>query len=172
MPRWSLALLLLFAFAPGAFATPACADALRIAIVDWGVSNARALEKEAAPDTALGQVWVSEMREMSRTEKVETCLGARFGVRFLAEEGLTSASAPVTVQVTHPPFAALGEDARTLDSWKARVAREAREAGWQFEKPYELVPGPWTIAILVDGREAAAKTFTATKPEHCPAPAS
>src|SRR5580698_10127433 len=94
----------------------AYADSITIEIVDWGVTNPRALKEKSAPDTTSGFAWeVEDPPEVLRTDTINACPGVHFGVRYRASRGLMGASAPVTIEVRHPPFTAPSGNGRTVD---------------------------------------------------------
>lgn len=67
------------------------------------------------------------------------------------------------VEVTHPPFTGPGGGSRTTDRWEQHLMpttpRPTGWAAWGFDHDYELVPGPWTIAMSYNGEMLAKKSF-------------
>ena len=146
--------------------------AAAVEIVDWGTYVARDVGADPAPETTSGYVRTSEMGPIHRTDQVDACLGARFGIRYRLADPGAAEILPVTIETAHPPFP--GRDGRpaTIERWRTRAGVEPNGAGWVFDEIYELVPGQWTISILADGKVLAAKTFTVRTPETCDRPLS
>jgi hypothetical protein len=73
----------------------------------------------------------------------------------------------VTGRVLHPPFVDPKVGTVTQQSWQDTfflgVTTDqigTRLAGWRFGGPEELVPGQWTIQLLLGGKVLAEKAFT------------
>jgi hypothetical protein len=140
----------------------------RIAIVEAGLLEARKVDTVATPGTASGKTSVLDsvvFYESSRI--VPDRLGIQFGVRYrivgsppgqtatvvtkwlIPEPGMRN---PATGEITHEDVAeetvALGTD---------------RLAGYGFSRPWEIVPGKWTLEFWSDGRKLNAVSFTVEK---------
>ena len=65
-------------------------------------------------------------------------------------------------------------DGRTLtvSRWPGAAVPCSRFTGWEFEEPYELLPGTWTVALRDGGRLLAQHSFQVTIRTRCVPPAS
>ncbi len=131
-------------------ASPASA----IDLVEYGViCEIEMGEPREAPLTESG---VINAIEQSRafdvyTRAVPAHIGLSFGLRMLLPEGEISNSARMTV--THPP---MGRRGVTVESWTTPLTPGVPALNlFTFEKPYEMVQGTWTFAVI----DARGKQF-------------
>ena len=77
-------------------------------------------------------------------------IGTQFGIQLQVNGSPELAIANVVTRVTHPPITnPETQKSSTVDQWDSPMnIGYARYAGWQFEDPWELVPGKWVIEIL------------------------
>jgi len=150
-----------------------------VKIVDWGVPNARTVGQESTPETALGRNQLVDPFQdvpVRRADQLEACFGTRFGVKFrLKGEDAASAPAdgvPITVEVSHPPMRAPDGRTLTVSRWPGAAVPYTRFTGWEFEEPYELLPGTWTVALRNGNRLLDQHSFQVTIRNDCVPPAS
>lgn len=100
---------------------------------------------EAAEDTIEGH---TDLFDPSQVRVIPTriapaALGVHIGVLMMRDPAYRSVLQVVT---THPP---MGPEGATSQSFFANQTEEGQVGvGWEFEFPYELVPGSWSISIL------------------------
>ncbi len=129
-----------------------------VVLIDYGViCQVLSNGSRPAPETLLGEInLIDRTRDMDVTTRVVPArAGISFGVKFTGAPG--TGALPVTVIVTHPP---MGEAGIARESWTALV--EEGDSGlslFTFEFPYEMLPGPWSMAIEADGRRLMEQHF-------------
>jgi hypothetical protein len=118
--------------------------------------------KQRAPDTSRGYVGVIEAthdpRLLRSTEAIAAGIGGQFGIKLLVQGPPSVETVPLRIRVLHPPFRnpATGE-LSDREEWDAEVNLGIpRFAGWSFDEPWEIAPGPWQIQVL-DGEEVVAE---------------
>jgi hypothetical protein len=104
------------------------------------------------------------------TTRILACLGTRFGLTYSlvgASDGM-----PVSiVEVYNFPRSGLrkpGAPSPIHDSHFERAlmpGTNGNEIWYEFDKPWELVPGEWTLEISDGERLLASKTFTVALPK-------
>ena len=132
-----------------------------IEIVDWGLTSAREVGSEAAPDTPTGlNRLVEEPVSVTRATDIRACIGTSFGIIYRTGSTVEAPVVPLRIVVLHPLIRT--PDGRTMahSSWPDSAAPGRRYAGWVFERNFELVPGRWTISLRDrSDNELASKTF-------------
>ncbi|WP_370284203.1 DUF3859 domain-containing protein [Pseudooceanicola sp.] len=99
-----------------------------------------------------------------RTDVVPGELGLGFGMRFrlAGDEGLRMGR----VIITHPPFGsppiARESYAITLDGSATSMTQ------FDFDDPYEVQPGTWSMAVEIDGEIVLRQDFTVVPKEMSP----
>jgi hypothetical protein len=136
------------------------ADGPAVEIVGWGIVDRMRTIGTVPSDTLLGRNHVIDpafnVEIAETTLDIPACPGTRFGILFRATRG-----APiVTVQIRHPEQAAPDGRRSTVSRWTTQADTRQRYTGWRFDQPFEMVPGEWTLSLLVDGEVMAEKTFT------------
>jgi hypothetical protein len=133
-------------------------------IVEYGVyEDVAELGTRGAEKSTAGHVTaVLDMKLVASTDRVPRKLQTNFGMRFVLEGEPAGGVEEVTIRVLHPPFRRPGFSGDTRsDEWEAQgIIADKRYTGWEFEYPYELVPGRWTIQIVHKDRVLAEKAFT------------
>ncbi|ABD53450.1 DUF3859 domain-containing protein [Jannaschia sp. CCS1] len=122
--------------------------------------------RDPAPETASGVInivpVIPELR--FRQKLVPAEIGIGFGVIVSAPLGVILD--PVTVTVTHPPYADSGIE---TEQWVTDVDAGPNLMGFTFDHPYELVLGEWTFsAVTLDGEEVFHISFEVIAPELMP----
>ncbi|MFW2544358.1 DUF3859 domain-containing protein [Primorskyibacter sp. 2E107] len=155
MIRLATALLLL--------ASPAAA----IELVEFGVICEITTDgQRQAPLTESGVInSIDQSRAFDvTTTGVPAHLGLSFGLRILLPEGETSHG--TRMSVTHPP---LGKRGVTTQSWSAPLTPGAPALNlFTFEKPYEMVQGTWTFAVIDDRGKRLELSFEVLPPGSVP----
>lgn len=117
-----------------------------VVIIDHGViCQVTPDGSREAPDTMVGAInLIEQSRDMDVTTRVVPAkTGISFGVKFTLRPGAGDRS--VAVIVSHPP---MGPDGVTTETWIAPLSEGRASLNlFTFEFPYELVPGPWTMAL-------------------------
>lgn len=119
------------------------------------------------PQTVMGHVNVMDSYETPRFKpgcpRIQASLGTRFGVSVQINGSPYLEVVPdISTRVTHPPMTNPATREVSIQSeWMSPMnIGYARYAGWQFEEPWELVPGVWKIEILRGKELLVAKEFT------------
>ena len=160
-----LRLLATFLFATFLLATTGAAaeSAPRFRIVDFGVYATNTTERQLAPGSTSGDIGVAEATEffvpLRQTTVIDAAIGVEFGFNFVDDALPSFDSAPVQIRVEHPPIVAIDGKPVRVDSWEASVQGIPRFTGWKFERPEELVPGTWTIAVVQNDSVVLKQAF-------------
>jgi len=123
------------------------------------------VEQREAKDTISGVVNLLAEAPvfLRKTTVVPAKIGIGFGIHVDIPAPLKG---PVIMQTTHPP---MGENGVTVERWDTEITPgRLNYNGFTFEYDYELLPGPWTIAALVNGRELYKVDFTVVDPALTP----
>ncbi len=146
----------------GNFATPP------MALVEAGViCDIRPEEQRAAPGTVSGVL--NLVRQSAPIDvpspMVPAELGLSFGIRAqLLPEG---EGGTYTVVVTHPP---MGPNGQEVEAWDALMAPGDPALNlFTFEKPYELVEGPWRFQLVKEDEVLLQQDFLVTPKGTVPA---
>lgn len=110
-----------------------------------------------APDTIMGAInLIEQTRDMDVTTRVVPAkAGISFGVKFTLRPG--AGDRDVTILVTHPP---MGPEGVTTETWTSPLSEGRASLNmFTFEFPYEMVPGPWIMALEVDGERLMEQHF-------------
>lgn len=122
--------------------------------------------RQEAPETERGYIDLieGEAAVEFHTTVVPGQLTMGFGMRFKLEDGV----APVLgrVIVTHPPY---GEPPVTRESYAISIeSSDLSMTGFDFDSPYEIQFGTWTLAIEVDGEILLSQEFEVVPPDLAP----
>jgi len=154
-----LVLLALLALAGSAHAE----DFPNLRIIDYGEYVVRrevgTLDPGLGAKTLTPVATVDDPRFVNRTSRIEARLCRRFGIRFEAPNLDPVLTTRVTIRVTHPALVRPDGQSGEVDTWQSPINREPSMAGYHFEKPWELVPGTWTFAVLFGDRVLAEHSF-------------
>jgi hypothetical protein len=107
------------------------------------------------------------------TTTVPACIGVRFGAAFSVAGSPGGASADITEIFRFPPPGVNKPGAPTPIPETRFVRRYAVGATvdqlwYEFDDPWELVPGEWTFELRDGDRLLASKTFTVVPSGRCP----
>lgn len=140
----------------------------RIGLFEAGVICApETVETREAPDTVSGTTNViTELPPfVSRGRVVPAVIGIGFGARsgmasVLGQDG-------VVMEVTHPPFAGSGA---TQQSFVTSIGSQTDPSitFYQFDYPYELALGDWTMTARLGDEVLYQTTFTVVPPQLLP----
>ncbi|MBL4626948.1 MAG: DUF3859 domain-containing protein [Roseicyclus sp.] len=134
----------------------------------YGVYCAQEPEREdPAPNTASGIINIVPLLPdfRFRQKLVPAEIGIGFGVMVTAPAGVVHD--PVTVTVTHPPYADSGIE---VEQWQTDInATGPSLMGFSFDHAGELLLGEWSFsAHTSDGTELFFITFEVVQPELMP----
>jgi hypothetical protein len=95
------------------------------------------------------------------TTVVNASLHTAFGIRVQISGDSSDKSVTYLQKVIHPEIVNPNtKKATTVDQWQNDMPLgRVQYNGWSFEKPWELVPGKWTIQIICNSRVIAEKSF-------------
>lgn len=122
--------------------------------------------RDPAPNTASGMInIVPSISEFQFRQKlVPAEIGIGFGVLASAPDGVLFD--PVTVTVTHPPYADSGFE---VEQWDTDIDAGSNLMGFSFDHAYELELGEWTFTgTTQDGEELFHISFEVVAPELMP----
>ena len=119
-----------------------------------------------APGTVAGVTHLVEENPpfVSMSDRVPAVIGIGFGAKSMTADlfGLPD----VTMTVTHPP---MGKDRVTQQSFQTRIDGTAPSLTfYQFDYPYELVRGRWTMEAQRDGELLYRVAFDVVDPKDAP----
>ncbi len=119
-----------------------------------------------APDTILGRTHILDRMPAfaAETLTVPAVLGVGFGVRVQAAEGM--GTDPLIVTLTHPPMGEAGVQRQSFDSTIS--GQDPSMAFYQFDYPYELVTGQWTLEGHRGGDLVYRVVFDVVPPQAVP----
>ena len=104
------------------------------------------------------------------TTRIPACLGTRFGITY-SLVGVPDGTPVNIVEVYNFPHSGLhrpGAPSPIHDTEFERAlmpGTDGNEIWYEFDKPWELVPGEWTLEISDGERLLASKTFTVVSPK-------
>jgi hypothetical protein len=102
-------------------------------------------------------------RFLTETDHIVARLCTRFGVEYRISDAGTGGV--LTVRVTHPRQERPDGKSATVDEFDTPLGADSpKYTGFEFDYPWELVPGTWTFTLLIDGRVIGEKSFTVTVP--------
>ncbi len=126
------------------------------------------LQREAEPRTAAGTVSTYErIRLLRSTLSLEARKGATFGCRERVKAGVARPDGPmhgVEMRVLHPPMRTPDGRVQTVSTaaidwfFEGGVARD--DVMYTLSEDFEVLPGRWTLQLLLDGQVLASREFT------------
>ncbi len=142
-------------------------DESRVSELQYGlVCGSDTAETMPAPKTASGTIQKREdwQKIILETQIIPLVKGIALGVDM--KPAAPRAIGNVKIIVTHPPF--VGSEL-TTDSWTTQFdAASSNLNFFEFEHPYELVEGQWTIEARKGFRKLYSVTFQVVVPETVP----
>ncbi len=143
-------------------------DETRVGVLRYGlVCGSDTAETMPAPDTARGTIQKREdwQKIIVETQVIPLVKGMALGVDMVPAGPRSLENVRITV--THPPFRDSG---LTVDKWTADFSRGSSNLNFfEFEFPYEMVEGTWTMEATKGFRTLYSVSFqvvdAATVPE-------
>ncbi|NIR31304.1 MAG: DUF3859 domain-containing protein [Gammaproteobacteria bacterium] len=139
-------------------------------VVEYGQYDVVRGERVAATDTAAG--YMSRVQTYQRVggPQIPAEVGTAFGLKYIVEGEPEGEKVTLTVVQTFPPQGVTHPDTSetTHEQRYRRYARVGEETfdGYILSKPWEVVPGRWTIQILHEERLLIEKKFIVEGPDH------
>jgi hypothetical protein len=135
-------------------------------IVDSGSYATKKGERSDGKDTAAGYTSiVDEKTLLSTSARVKATLGDSFGFRYTLDcEGPKSFNSPMTIRTLHPPMTnpksgkTVTESSWDNNAW-ANHSEPNIHSGFRFDERWEMVPGQWTIQVVLKGRVLVEQKF-------------
>lgn len=144
--------------------TAALAQPREVEITAFGEFGPARGDMVNAPNTAKGTVRrVVTNRLLRRTDCVTARLGTRLGI-LVRHTRQDIGYLPVEIEVRHPPITSPDGRTMTSESWPMQLSDQPLYTGWHFGESYELVPGPYSIAVMSQEQIVAQKNFTVVLP--------
>lgn len=124
-------------------------------------------ERREAPDTLAGSTFVIEDTPpfVSKGRLVPAVLGIGFGVRAALASDLGQDS--VLMSITHPPLADSGTTRQSFTTYIGPKDVPSITL-YQFDYPYEMALGDWTMTASYGGVTLYESTFTVVPPAALP----
>lgn len=119
-----------------------------------------------APDTESGYIDLlsGEVRAAYLGNVVPGEIGIGFGMRYQVEPETGMISGRMVV--THPP---MGDSGITRQSYTVILdPAQSNMSQYDFDFPYEIVQGTWTMTLEIAGLPALRQSFTVVPPEAAP----
>ena len=135
-------------------------------MVDFGIYRSARLGHVENAAVAGGLVLSHGRKLLRQTDRVPATLGTGFGFRYVLQG--PGEDAEVTVRVLHPVPLRDPESGRIIavSQWQQRlgIGTVHWNSGWNFEFPWELVPGRWTIQLHGQSGLLLEKQFEVVAP--------
>lgn len=96
-----------------------------------------------------------------KTDRINGVLGNAFGIRYTINGQSKGKRLPLRIRLTHPPMIVpeTGETI-TFQAWQSYPQTgQPNYDGFQFEHPWEIVPGEWRIQLWHKGTMLFEKAF-------------
>lgn len=142
-------------------------DERRVEQLRYGlVCGSDTSETMPAPDTASGTIQKREdwQKIILETQVIPLVKGLALGVDI--QPAAPRVLGNVKIIVTHPPFIGSG---LTTDSWNSDFDASGSNLNFfEFEHPYEMVEGEWTIEARKGFRTLYSVTFQVVSPDTVP----
>lgn len=138
-----------------------------IEIVDFGIYTADPQARRLG-QSGIGTATVANVKLAAGTDRIPLKLGVQFGFRYRIDG--TPADARVELRRVDlypaPGLVPPGKSQPVRQDEERIVERigNLTFAGYTFDAPFELVPGPWTFQLWIGDRKLAEKSFTLVKP--------
>jgi hypothetical protein len=171
--RYFLALLICCLTARGVLAQTGGAD--RADITGYGIVSGPDGVKDGVSSSGIEHRRSKGNHIVETTTRVPACLGIKFGIEFSVAGA--PARTPAIREVYKFPSPGLhmpGASSPIRETYydlKLIPGPNNIEAGYAFDKAWELVPGAWIIEIYAGSRLLASKTFTVVTPKKAECPA-
>ena len=144
-----------------------CESVRAVKILDYGIYQAKILEKKYAEKTATGD-WnvIQTAGIVKRTTDIPGSVGTRFGILYVVEGEPHGKMVELQKITIHP---GLKNPKKKEMVYRSDYTIEAeigisRHSGYGFDHEWEVVAGNWTIQLWYKGKKLAEKTFVVQKP--------
>lgn len=118
-------------------------------MVDFGLYRSAHMGRRQDARVAGGLIYSLGRELLRQTDQVPATIGSGFGFRYVLQG--QGEDAEVTVRVLHPVPLRDPESGRSIavSEWQQRLplGQVNWNSGWNFDHPWELVPGRWTIQL-------------------------
>jgi len=149
--------------------TPSQIDCLnpKVTIFDSGFYKANKGQTNKSENVASGYTTTVYGKELiSSNVPTKARLNLNFGFRYDIKCSNKIQYIPVTIKVKHPnitnPETGVTSNLSSWSDW-AWTFKTNYHTGWEMALPFEIIPGEYTISLIVNGTEHAKKTFHITK---------
>jgi hypothetical protein len=165
---------LLLAFCLAAWSAPSLSASIdRVDVTAYGLASGSQGVREGTSSNGIEHWRTDDIKVVAATTRIPACLGIRFGIVFSTVGAFDGT--PVTIrQIYRFPRSGLhrpGLSSPIYDSYFDRGLTPGMTYGlwYQFDHPWEIVPGDWTFEVRDGDRVLASKTFAvvAPKPAEC-----
>ena len=115
------------------------------------------ISPDANPDGVSQVIEIDDVQFVNHLDRVEAHLCRRFGIRYVAH----GPALPVqgSIRVSHPHLVRPDGVSGDVDSWDVQLGAGSGFAGFSFDELWEVAPGPWSFAVVVDGQVLAEQKF-------------
>lgn len=166
---WLLCLMLV---PPGAVSSDA-PSVSGARVVEYGQYEVVRGERVSATDTAAGYMSrVQTYQRVGGPHQIPAEIGTAFGLKYVVEGRPEGEKIALTVVGTFPPEGMThpGTGDTTHEQRYRRYVRIGEETfdGYGLSKPWEVVPGQWTIRVFHGERLLIEREFIVREPERGP----
>jgi hypothetical protein len=141
----------------------------RIDVIDYGIYTVK-VPKGSGKAHVERKGGIGDVKHVKSTRDIPAKLGVQFGFRYGIVGTPKHAKVTFKTVVTFPP-AGLHDPASTETIKNSEVVLTKlldagmTYSGYEFDDPWELVPGAWTIELWDGNRKLASETFSVFKPK-------
>ncbi|HEY3641334.1 MAG TPA: DUF3859 domain-containing protein [Xanthobacteraceae bacterium] len=138
-----------------------------VEIVRYGIYTAE-LRSSARDNQGVQENISTNFRRADATTTIPAQSGVRFGIEFKVIGAPANKSVSLKKVVVFPAAGlhspAIPETLYRNETTADATVGEITYAGYKFDDPWELVPGPWSIQLWYGGRMLAEQKFTVSAP--------
>ncbi len=144
------------------------AEITGIEIISAGIFKARDTSVSNDVNLPTGKFTrVTEVSLVESTDRIPAKLGIYFGIAFKIKGKPAGENVSITRNFITPGLQEPGNN-KVYTTFASTVVYplddETRYLFYNFEQPWELEPGEWTLQLLCEGKHQTAKTFIVYKP--------
>ncbi|MBN1829681.1 MAG: DUF3859 domain-containing protein [Deltaproteobacteria bacterium] len=162
----SICICILFSSATSA--VHAEAEVTGINIIEYGlysVSKAEDVESSSSPSGF--STHVDNILLKTKTTDIPAVVGNQFGLRYYVKGAPEGKEAEITIIVKYPPPGVKNPDTNKVylknTSKTPRLIGKPYFFGYQFDYPWEIVPGSWIVELWHNNKKFAEKEFKVIK---------
>jgi hypothetical protein len=157
--RTALAALVLVAL-PASSTVAAVKRVKRCQVLEAGNYHAASRTSEPDLSSPTGRRFASDGVEFtSQTRTIARTLGTGFGFRYRLNLPVGT-SAKITTHITYPRPIKGKKNWSHPQTWEITDDVLVQHVGYTFTHDFEMVPGAWTMQVLVEDKPACLVTFT------------